>query len=205
MSNNPFKPKLVFVGEPFDGRICDLTSEKTTVGRASANNLCIQDASVSAHHCEILANGAEVLIHDLNSSNGTFVNAVRVAGQTQLKHGQIVRFGNVNARLDLAANNPQDNTSEMTAVHLHAKITREAKKERENPAQPSRQVTLEAGAGDNAPASEHTVTMPAPRPTVAAPQFAPAASAPRTSGRRTALFLFGVLLGAAIVWWLVRQ
>ncbi len=205
MSNNPFKPKLVFVGEPFDGRICELNSEKTTVGRASANHLCIQDASVSAHHCEIFANGAEVLVHDLNSSNGTFVNAVRVAGQTQLKHGQIVRFGNVNARLDLAENKALDNASEVTAVHLHARMTREAKQERENPAQQPRQVTL--GAGENAPASEHTVTIPAPRPAPAAPQFAPAtgAPAPRSSGRRTGLFLFGVILGAAIVWWLVRK
>ena len=39
MSDNPYRPKLVFTGEPFAGRICELAQDKITVGRGGHNTL----------------------------------------------------------------------------------------------------------------------------------------------------------------------
>src|SRR5260221_2611117 len=100
MIDNPHKPKLVFISTPFAGRTYALTLEKVSVGRAGFNTLAIHDPSVSLTHCEILVNGPEVIIRDLGSSNGTFVEGARLQHhQSQIKSGQLVRFGSVEARL----------------------------------------------------------------------------------------------------------
>jgi pSer/pThr/pTyr-binding forkhead associated (FHA) protein len=44
-----------------------------------------------------------VVVHDLNSTNGTFVNGHQVSGEAVLKPGQILRLGQVEMRLEEAA------------------------------------------------------------------------------------------------------
>lgn len=206
---NSHHPKLMFVGEPFDGRTYEFEMEKTTVGRSSQSNLCLQDASVSGRHCEILVHGAEVIIRDLDSSNGTYVNGARVNGQAQVKNGQMIRIGNVNARLELADAGFDESASDISAVHLHAKYMREAE-EGKNASPPSpAQATFQAGA--DRPPSEHTVTMqprpagPAardPRPTAL---IGESKVPPRRSSVGKIVVVAVLLLLAAIAWWLLRR
>src|SRR5208282_1775366 len=73
---------------------------KTTIGRVDDNTFPIPDGSVSSHHCEVLLRGTDVVIHDLNSTNGTFVNGHQVTGEAVLKPGQILRLGQVEIRLE---------------------------------------------------------------------------------------------------------
>ena len=135
MSGNPYKPKLIFTGEPFAGRVCELTAEKITVGRGNQNTLAIHHPSVSQTHCEILVNGPEVIVRDLQSSNGTFVEGVRIHPQSQVKHGQSVWFGDVAARLELAPppSSEQTTLTDQTAVHEHARIVRDLEQEKKSP------------------------------------------------------------------------
>ena len=82
--------KLIFIDEKFGGRVYEFVVPETTVGRGGHNTLTIRDASVSQTHCEILAYGPEVIVRDLGSSNGTFVNGERLHNQQrQLKAGQV--------------------------------------------------------------------------------------------------------------------
>jgi pSer/pThr/pTyr-binding forkhead associated (FHA) protein len=90
----------VILSEGLTGRSHELKVEKTTIGRVEDNTFQIAEASVSSHHCEILLRGADVVVHDLNSTNGTFVNGQQVTGEAVLKPGQIVRFGQVELRLE---------------------------------------------------------------------------------------------------------
>lgn len=204
MGKNPHQPKLVFVGEPFDGRVCELELETTTVGRSSQNHLCIQDPSVSAKHCEILTHDAEVILRDLKSSNGTFINAVRIEGQAQLKHGQIVRIGNVNARLELASPDASRTSSDATAVYQHAKLTREARAEREHPRPPQQPVIFEAGTG--AQETGQTVALrKEPSGNKPSPTVQPAAP-PASKGNSSRWAILGGLIAlSAALWWLLRK
>src|SRR5690349_2901947 len=93
--------KLIFIDRDFAGHAYNLVVEKTRVGRGDDNTLVLRHETVSAHHCEILANDPEVIVRDLGSRNGTFVDGVRFTGQRQVKSGQIIRFGRVEARLEL--------------------------------------------------------------------------------------------------------
>ncbi len=91
--------KLVILNQGMTGRIFDLTVERTTVGRVEDNTFHISDGSVSSHHAEILLRGTDVVVHDLNSTNGSFINGEKITEQV-LKPGQILRFGQVELRID---------------------------------------------------------------------------------------------------------
>jgi len=91
--------KLVLLSTGFTGRTQDLKVDKTTVGRVEDNVFQIAEPSVSSHHCEVILRGAEVVVHDLNSTNGTFINGEKVS-EGVLKIGQILRLGQVEMRLE---------------------------------------------------------------------------------------------------------
>lgn len=74
----------------------DLSEDKITVGRLADNSLQIDDGSVSSHHAELLFENGEYHLHDLGSTNGTFVNEEQVTDAI-LKHGDEIRFGRIPA------------------------------------------------------------------------------------------------------------
>jgi len=92
--------RLVILSEGLTGKALELTVDKTTIGRVDDNTFPIPEGSVSSHHCEVLLRGSDVVIHDLNSTNGTFVNGHQVTGEAVLKPGQILRLGQVEIRLE---------------------------------------------------------------------------------------------------------
>jgi len=98
--------KLVILSQGMTGRSHELKVDKTTVGRVDDNTFPIAEASVSSHHCEILLRGEQVVVHDLNSTNGTFINGDRVTGEATLKPGQILRLGQVELRLETEGTAP---------------------------------------------------------------------------------------------------
>ncbi len=95
-------PRLVLLTEGFTGRSFELKTERSTVGRLDDNSFQIPAPSVSSHHCELLLKGGEVIVKDLDSTNGTFINGEQVS-EASLPVGQTVRFGSVEARLEASA------------------------------------------------------------------------------------------------------
>src|SRR5580765_1081573 len=92
-------PKLVLLSEGLTGRTYELKNGTTTVGRVSDNAFEIAEASVSSHHAEITLRGNDVVIKDLGSTNGTFINGEKVE-EGVLKPGQILRLGMIEMRLE---------------------------------------------------------------------------------------------------------
>jgi pSer/pThr/pTyr-binding forkhead associated (FHA) protein len=97
--------KLVLLSAGMTGRTLELKVDKTTIGRLEDNTFQIAEASVSSHHCEILLKGPDVIVKDLNSTNGTFINGEKVA-ESPLKPGQILRLGQIEMRLETEATTP---------------------------------------------------------------------------------------------------
>jgi pSer/pThr/pTyr-binding forkhead associated (FHA) protein len=95
--------KLVLLSEGLTGRSHELVAEKTTIGRVEENTFQIADPSVSSRHCEILLRGAEVVVKDLNSTNGSFIEGQQISAETVLKPGQILRLGHIQMRLETDA------------------------------------------------------------------------------------------------------
>lgn len=82
------------------GRACELKVDKTTIGRLDDNAFQIAEPSVSSHHCEVFLRGNDVVVKDLNSTNGTFVNNEAVTAEAVIKPGQVLRLGQVEMRLE---------------------------------------------------------------------------------------------------------
>lgn len=91
--------KLVILNQGMTGRTFELNVERTTVGRVEDNTFQISDGSVSSHHAEIILKGPEILVKDLNSTNGSFINGEKIT-ETILKPGQILRLGQVELKID---------------------------------------------------------------------------------------------------------
>ncbi|MGQ9657850.1 MAG: FHA domain-containing protein [Fimbriimonadales bacterium] len=70
-----------------------------TIGREAGNLLVIPDPSVSRHHARIALENGTLVVYDLGSTNGVFVNGQRVQ-QRALRAGDLVRFGSVQFRVE---------------------------------------------------------------------------------------------------------
>jgi hypothetical protein len=76
--------------------------KRLNVGRASDNELSLNDASVSKIHAALLMTGeGTLLVADTGSTNGTFLNGRRIAyGESRvIEDGDVIGFGDVEVRL----------------------------------------------------------------------------------------------------------
>ena len=94
--------KLVILTQGMTDRAHELKADRTTIGRVEDNMFPIPEPSVSSHHCEVLLRGKDIVIKDLDSTNGTFINGEKIT-EGVLQPGQTLRLGNVELRLDTGA------------------------------------------------------------------------------------------------------
>lgn len=73
----------------------DFVGNKLTVGRLSDNDVQLDEGSVSSRHAEIELRDGNPVLRDLGSTNGTFLNGERLAGEAPIKEGDEIYFGNV--------------------------------------------------------------------------------------------------------------
>jgi Nif-specific regulatory protein len=85
-------PRLAAISGKLKGAIFAINEETLFIGRETAANLCIADASVSRRHSKIEKTEEGFVITDLESLNGTFINDVPVRNRL-LQHGDRVRIG----------------------------------------------------------------------------------------------------------------
>lgn len=96
--------RLVSICERVNFRLpqCDLL----VIGRAISNDIVFDDPTVSTRHAELRWDQGKWIVHDLNSTNGTFVSYRGVPQEEQrveynaLQSGSLVRFGQVTCRLE---------------------------------------------------------------------------------------------------------
>jgi pSer/pThr/pTyr-binding forkhead associated (FHA) protein len=83
-----------------------------SIGRHDDCLIRIRSSQVSRRHCELHLDNGKLLVRDLGSSNGTFVNGKRVLGQQALKPGDVLTVGGVTLKIDRA----QDSAAQPSPV-----------------------------------------------------------------------------------------
>ena len=96
--------KLVMESGPLKGAKYDLAGV-VAVGRAPNNDLAIPDGAMSLMHCRIHVGEMDVLVTDLGSTNGTWVNGERIVS-SKLHDGDGVVMGETKARIHIPFHAP---------------------------------------------------------------------------------------------------
>src|SRR5205823_11628857 len=109
---------LVANNGPQAGRKYELTGDKYVLGRHPDCQIVIEVGAVSRNHCQIVKEGNDYKIEDLNSRNGTFVNEEpdKVVGRRTLKPGDVIRVCEVSFTYGTDA--PQPKAAPLAAAPL---------------------------------------------------------------------------------------
>lgn len=76
-----------------------LLADRALIGRKQGCDLVLSDDEVSGNHCELLRVNGRLVIADLDSTNGTSVNGVPVAGRCRLESGDTILVGGTELRV----------------------------------------------------------------------------------------------------------
>lgn len=94
-SKGELVPKLIYQDPETGAQVVvtlDQDRPEVTIGRNPNNIIRINNPSVSRRHTKFVYEGGRCMLYDLNSSNGSYVNGMRVQSQV-LEDGDLVRVG----------------------------------------------------------------------------------------------------------------
>jgi len=90
---------------------------KTSIGRSSRNDICINDPFASRLHAEVRHDGSAYFLTDLGSANGTFCNGGKVVGTIPLNIGDVIQIGET--RISLIADPVPTSSNELMLSDLN--------------------------------------------------------------------------------------
>ena len=91
--------RLVITSGAKEGLEIDLPEELLTIGRSNDSGLVIRDDYTSTHHARLLLWADGWVIQDLDSTNGTFLDGIRVIVPTQVPLNTPVKIGTTSFEL----------------------------------------------------------------------------------------------------------
>jgi pSer/pThr/pTyr-binding forkhead associated (FHA) protein len=84
--------KAAITDGPAKGKTLNLDGE-ITIGRSDKCGLVLEDTYVSQVHARLFARGESVMVEDLGSTNGTYLNRRRITAPAELQRGDQVKIG----------------------------------------------------------------------------------------------------------------
>ncbi|UFS99370.1 BTAD domain-containing putative transcriptional regulator [Nocardia huaxiensis] len=83
-----------------DGRVLEVPARGLRIGRDRDNDLVLDDPRVSRAHARLVVRAAGVVIHDLGSVNGVYVNGGQILGHAALTDGDLLGIGSTTLRFE---------------------------------------------------------------------------------------------------------
>lgn len=85
--------KILFVkSETQQGLEAEIT-DVTVLGRSDESDVVLADSYASDFHMRLVSQGSGMILHDLGSTNGTYVNGRRISAPTELRRGDTIQVG----------------------------------------------------------------------------------------------------------------
>ncbi len=99
-SDPGYTPAFLYVEKgPGAGQLIPVKQGPLVIGRASACDLRLQHPSISRRHAQLMRQSERFVLRDLGSQNGTFVNRVKITGDTEIRTGDEIAVGNAVLKL----------------------------------------------------------------------------------------------------------
>lgn len=98
----------------------ELQAGEQTVGRSKNCEVAINDPSVSRKHVILKPAPSYILLVDLGSSNGTFINGKKVQGEGVLENGDVLRLGDAEIRVEVRQNLPAPDLETFKTLRMQA-------------------------------------------------------------------------------------
>jgi predicted component of type VI protein secretion system len=175
-------PKMIVSIDEVVIKEVQLTKDRTTLGRRPYNDIVIDNLAVSGEHAVIHMGADEVLLEDLNSTNGTYVNGKAIKKQA-LQNGDGIEVGKY--KIKFVADNAADNFDKTQLFQARPASTSAAPERApaapafaSAPVAPARPINLApaiirvlsgAAAGREVPLTKVVTTIGKPAVAVAAP------------------------------------
>lgn len=129
------QPKLTIISDELPEVSYPVDQEYLHIGRRDENDIPLPLASVSSRHCLIEKRGNDIIVRDLNSSNGTFVNGEQVS-EAILQLGDSIQIGPVNIKLESSVKRPRLSASPSTPSDTSPQAVQVTPAAAANPAAP---------------------------------------------------------------------
>jgi pSer/pThr/pTyr-binding forkhead associated (FHA) protein len=95
--------KLIVASGRAKGRVIPLPGKVFVIGRGKQAHLRAHCLRVSKLHCAIACWGGKVVLRDLKSANGTYLNEERVHGEAHVQNGDVLCVGTLKFTFDVPA------------------------------------------------------------------------------------------------------
>src|SRR6266851_3835351 len=141
----------------------DFYAEEITVGRVDENDICLPKGNISKKHTKIVVKDGKIIVLDLKSTNGTYVNGKKLAGPQVIQPSDTVYIG------DFILNVEPPDLGEPADF---------ADRGAERPAPPAEEDSTPTSAPGKLRMSRVADTTPSPRSASAVPSSKPPARAP---------------------------
>lgn len=105
--------KITISLEGVDLKDIELTKERTTLGRRPYNDIVIDNLAVSGEHAVFVLQDGEVLVEDLNSTNGTYVNG-KAVNESKVGPDDLIEIARYKIRLSGPAEAQPSSTGLLT-------------------------------------------------------------------------------------------
>ncbi|MFJ4845096.1 FHA domain-containing protein [Streptomyces sp. NPDC088733] len=96
-------PRLIVTSGPDEGTVYDVPAGYCEIGRLPGSGIRLDGEGISRRHAAMNRAGSHVVLADLGSTNGTFLNGDRLMAPRPLRDGDLMRIGHVELRLSVAS------------------------------------------------------------------------------------------------------
>ncbi len=119
------QPKLTITRPDAEATVYELSHEYTHVGRSANNEIALPYPSISNRHCIFIHSGPDIVLRDLNSSNGTYVNG-EIISEVLLRPGDTIQLGSVMMKFEPGVKRPKLLKQEAPAPKVEGQLKTEA-------------------------------------------------------------------------------
>lgn len=84
----------------YTGNTFNIGTSGASIGRMDDNNIVLKDNNVSKHHAKIIFANGQFYIEDLQSTNGTYINAKRIINSV-INNGDVFKIGSSEGRFQI--------------------------------------------------------------------------------------------------------